>query len=77
MSSPVPPSVSGCGSLAGSPVIRHAGQWWLVTGNGAILATDPTFTGELDRFAVAMAAADQTVADLRADRCDRNDRRRG
>jgi hypothetical protein len=52
--------------LALSPVVRRGGQWWLVTGSGSILATDPTFTGELDRFADAMAAADQAVADLRS-----------
>ncbi|MFI5800398.1 hypothetical protein [Streptomyces sp. NPDC051677] len=50
--------------LARSPVVRRDGQWWLVTGSGSILATDPTFTGELDRFAAAMAAADQAIADL-------------
>lgn len=63
-SSPVPRSER----LAGSPVVRRGGQWWLVTGNGSILSTDPVFTGELDRFAAAMAAADQAVAELRADR---------
>ncbi|WP_329248286.1 hypothetical protein [Streptomyces canus] len=52
--------------LARSPVVRRGGQWWLVTGSGSILATDPTFTSELDRFADAMAAADQAVADLRS-----------
>ncbi|MFJ2843534.1 hypothetical protein ACIPD2_18065 [Streptomyces griseofuscus] len=52
--------------LARSPVVRHGGLWWLVTGSGSILATDPTFTGELDRFADAMTAADQAVADLRS-----------
>ena len=50
--------------LARSPVVRRGGQWWLVAGSGSILATDPTFTGELDRFADAMTAADQAVADL-------------
>ncbi|MGW0885613.1 hypothetical protein [Streptomyces sp. NPDC002671] len=56
--------------LARSPVVRHGGQWWLVTGSGSILATDPTFTSELDRFAAAMAAADQAVADLRSQQDD-------
>jgi hypothetical protein len=56
--------------LARSPVVRRGGQWWLVTGSGSILATDPTFTGELDRFADAMAAADQAVADLRSQQDD-------
>ena len=54
--------------LAGSPVVHRGGQWWLATGSGAILSTDPVFTGELDRFAAAMAAADQAVAELRAAR---------
>ncbi|MGW0823774.1 hypothetical protein [Streptomyces sp. NPDC002845] len=52
--------------LAPSPVVRRGGQWWLVTGSGSILATDPTFTGELDRFATAVAAADQAIANLRS-----------
>ncbi|QNT92341.1 hypothetical protein HEP81_02014 [Streptomyces griseofuscus] len=52
--------------LGRSPVVRRGGQWWLVTGSGPILATDPTFTGELDRFADAMTAAYQAVADLRS-----------
>lgn len=51
--------------LAQSPVFRRGGQWWLVAGSGSILATDPTFTGELDRFAAAMAAADQVIANIR------------
>ncbi|MFJ8442853.1 hypothetical protein [Kitasatospora griseola] len=54
--------------LAGSPVVRRGGQWWLVTGAGSILATDPTFTGELDRFASAMAAADREIARIRSER---------
>ncbi|WP_405848492.1 hypothetical protein [Streptomyces sp. NBC_01518] len=61
-SSPLPRSER----LALSPVVRRGGQWWLVTGSGSILAKDPTFTGELDRFATAMAAADQAIADLHA-----------
>ncbi|MER6546784.1 hypothetical protein [Streptomyces sp. NPDC001250] len=56
--------------LARSPVVRRGGQWWLVTGSGSILATDPTFAGELDRFAAAMTAADQAVADLRSQQND-------
>ncbi|MFE7216337.1 hypothetical protein ACFU93_42110 [Streptomyces sp. NPDC057611] len=56
--------------LAQSPVVRRGGQWWLVTGSGSILATDPTFTGELDRFDAAMAAADQTIAELRSQQDD-------
>ncbi|MEU9791912.1 hypothetical protein AB0E27_15025 [Streptomyces sparsogenes] len=52
--------------LAQSSVVRRGGRWWLVPGSESILATDPTFTGELDRFADAMTAADQAVADLRS-----------
>ncbi|KND38321.1 hypothetical protein [Streptomyces acidiscabies] len=64
--------------LVGTPVIRRGSQWWLVTGSGSILATDPTFTGELDRFASAMAAADQAVAEVRAQqRASRDGRRKG
>ncbi|WP_224277355.1 hypothetical protein [Streptomyces sp. LS1784] len=62
--------------LAGAPVVRRGGQWWLITGDGSILATDPTFTGELDRFAAARAAADRAVAQLRADRDARRRRSR-
>ncbi|MFJ3791506.1 hypothetical protein [Kitasatospora sp. NPDC090091] len=61
--------------LAGSPVVRRGSQWWLVTSTGSILATDPAFTGELDRFAAAMAVADREVARLRDERAvARNDR---
>ncbi|MFD5434791.1 hypothetical protein ACFWJ4_21885 [Kitasatospora sp. NPDC127067] len=52
--------------LASAPVVRRGGRWWLVTGAGSLLATDPVFTGELDRFAAARAAADREVARLRA-----------
>jgi hypothetical protein len=62
MSAPTPRS----GRLVRSPVVRRDGQWWLVSGAGSILASDPTFTGELDHFAAALAAADQAVADLRS-----------
>ncbi|ANZ14842.1 hypothetical protein O1L44_02530 [Streptomyces noursei] len=62
MSAPTPRS----GRLVGSPVVRRDGRWWLVSGAGSILATDPTFTGALDGFAAAVAAADQAVADLRS-----------
>ncbi|OIK08071.1 hypothetical protein [Streptomyces monashensis] len=62
MSTPTPRS----GRLVRSPVVLHGGQWWLVSGAGSILATDPTFTSVLDGFAQAMAAADQAVADLRS-----------
>lgn len=56
--------------LARSPVVRRGAQWWLVTGSGSILATDSAFTGELDRFTAAMAAADQAIADLRSQQDD-------
>ncbi|MFD3836737.1 hypothetical protein ACFWWC_10810 [Streptomyces sp. NPDC058642] len=52
--------------LAGSPAVRRGGQWWLVSGVGSIPCTDPTFTGELDRFAATMATADQAIANLRS-----------
>ncbi|MEV5161940.1 hypothetical protein [Streptomyces sp. NPDC053728] len=57
---------SRSGQLVRSPVVLHDGQWWLVSGAGSILATDPTFAGVLDDFAQAMAAADEAVADLHA-----------
>lgn len=56
---------SRSGQLVRSPVVLRDGQWWLVSGAGSILATDPTFTSALDDFAQAMAAADQAVAELR------------
>jgi hypothetical protein len=62
--------VLSLGAGAQSPVVRRGSQWWLVTGSGSILATDPTFTGELDRFAAAIAAADQAIADLRSQQDD-------
>ncbi|KUO20819.1 hypothetical protein [Streptomyces dysideae] len=71
MSSRTPSPPPTCSErLAWSPVVRRGGQWWLVTGSEWILATDPTFTGELDRFADAMTAADQAVADLRSQQND-------
>ncbi|MEU8927983.1 hypothetical protein AB0D10_44995 [Kitasatospora sp. NPDC048545] len=63
--------------LAGAPVVRRDGQWWLITDTGSILATDPVFTGELDRFATAMAAADREVARLRDDQGAAPKKRRG
>ncbi|WP_103510047.1 hypothetical protein [Streptomyces sp. SM13] len=62
MSAPTPRS----GRLVRSPVVLRDGQWWLVSRAGSVLATDPVFTGALDGFAQAMAAADQAVVDLRA-----------
>ncbi|MFH9267213.1 hypothetical protein ACH4KN_23620 [Streptomyces sp. NPDC017546] len=64
-SSSVPFSVPRSGRLAGSPAVRRDGKWCLVVGSGSVTATDPAFTGELDRFAALMAAADQSVAVLR------------
>ncbi|WLQ67617.1 hypothetical protein OH769_11610 [[Kitasatospora] papulosa] len=61
MSAPTPRP----GRLERSPVVLRDGQWWLVSGAGSVLATDPVFTGVLDGFAEAMAAADHAVADLR------------
>ncbi|MFI1592289.1 hypothetical protein ACH4WW_30790 [Streptomyces halstedii] len=54
------------GRLPRSPVVLRDGQWWLVSGAGSILATDPAFTSRLDGFATAVAAADQAVTDLHA-----------
>lgn len=62
MSAPTPRP----GRFACSPVVLRDGQWWLVSGAGSILASDPTFTSMLDCFAQAMVAADQAVAGLRA-----------
>jgi hypothetical protein len=71
VSSPTPSSpLTGSELLVWSPVVRRGDQWWLVTGSGSIPATDPTFTGELDRFAAAMARANQAIADLRAKQGD-------
>lgn len=62
MSAPTPRP----GRFVRSPVVLRDGQWWLVSGAGSILASDPTFTSTLDGFAQAMVAADQAVDDLRA-----------
>uniref|UniRef100_A0AAU2VMJ5 Uncharacterized protein n=1 Tax=Streptomyces sp. NBC_00008 TaxID=2903610 RepID=A0AAU2VMJ5_9ACTN len=62
MSAPTPRP----GRFVRSPVVLRDGQWWLVSGAGSILASDPTFTSTLDDFAQAMIAADQAVDDLRA-----------
>ncbi|MGW3045417.1 hypothetical protein ACWC9T_36540 [Kitasatospora sp. NPDC001159] len=51
--------------LTAAPVVRRGSQWWLITDDGSILAIDPTFTSELDRFAAAKAAADRAVEQLR------------
>ncbi|MEU6172727.1 hypothetical protein ABZ832_12430 [Streptantibioticus parmotrematis] len=57
---------SGPVALARCPVVFRDGQWWLVAGAGAILATDPVFTSALDGYAAAAAAAERAVAELRA-----------
>ncbi|MGW1611671.1 hypothetical protein ACWCQZ_20010 [Streptomyces sp. NPDC002285] len=54
--------------LAGTPAVRRDGRWWLITPAGAMPASDPGLTGELDRFAADMAAADRAVAKLRTER---------
>ncbi|GGX14573.1 hypothetical protein [Streptomyces noursei] len=61
-----PPSQSE--RLADAPVVRRDGRWWLVSPSGTMLASDPAFTSELDRFATDMAAANRAVADLRGAR---------
>lgn len=66
MSAPTPRP----GRFVRSPVVLRDGQWWLVSGAGSILASDPTFTSTLDRFAALMAAADQSVAVLRTEQGD-------
>ncbi|MEU8687716.1 hypothetical protein [Streptomyces sp. NPDC048665] len=52
--------------LAGTPVVRRGADWWLVSPSGSVLASDPVFTGELDRFAADLAAADRAVAGIPA-----------
>ncbi|MFE1363807.1 hypothetical protein ACH4MN_08970 [Streptomyces anulatus] len=60
MSAPTPHQ----GRLAHSPVVRRGGQWWLDGGACSVPASDPALTAALDGFALSMAAADQTVANL-------------
>ena len=61
MSSPASPlPVRPFGDL---PVLRRGSRWLLATGGSAVPA-DPALAVELDRFAVAMAAADRAVAAL-------------
>ncbi|WP_406133194.1 hypothetical protein [Streptomyces zaomyceticus] len=68
MSHPAPSSASVRRSerLVGTPVVRRGTDWWLVSPSGSLLASDPAFTGELDRFSADLAAADRAVAELRA-----------
>ncbi|WP_369251116.1 hypothetical protein [Streptomyces sp. R41] len=78
MSHPVPTwaSVRPSERLAGTPAVRRDGNWWLITPTDAMPASDPVFTGELDRFAADMAAADRAVAKVRTERAAaRKDRR--
>lgn len=56
------------GHLAGTPAVRHGAHWWLVGPSGAFRASDPNFTGELDRLAADLAAADQAVTALATER---------
>ncbi|GGT26234.1 hypothetical protein [Streptomyces purpureus] len=68
MSHPAPSwaSIRRSERLAGTPVVRRGADWWLVSPSGSLLASDPAFTGELDRFAADLAAADRAVAEIRA-----------
>ncbi|MFC8277934.1 hypothetical protein ACFQ6B_06365 [Streptomyces wedmorensis] len=67
MSHPAPSWASARRSerLAGTPVVRRGADWWLVSPSGSLLAQDPVFTGELDRFAADLAAADRAVGEIR------------
>ncbi|MFE3881859.1 hypothetical protein ACFXPQ_02860 [Streptomyces lydicus] len=56
------PSPARSEHLAQSPAVRRGGRWWLVAASGSVAVTDPVFTGELNCFATAMAAADRAVA---------------
>lgn len=47
------------------PVARHGGRWLLTAGAGSVPA-DRALAIELDRFAVAIAAADRAGAALSA-----------
>ncbi|MDT0464761.1 hypothetical protein [Streptomyces gibsoniae] len=62
MSAPTP----RLGRLVRSPAVLRGGQWWLVSEADSIPVSDPTFTGVLDGFAQAVAAADRAVAGLGA-----------
>lgn len=68
MSHPAPSwaSIRRSERLAGTPVVRRGADWWLVSPSDSLLASDPAFTGELDRFAADLAAADRAVAEIRA-----------
>ncbi|WP_431949511.1 hypothetical protein [Actinacidiphila sp. bgisy167] len=68
MSHPVPSwaSVHRSERLADTPVVRRGADWWLVSASGSVLASDPVLTGELDRFAADLTAANRAVAEIRA-----------
>ncbi|MFC9498883.1 hypothetical protein [Streptomyces sp. NPDC056982] len=68
MSHPTPSwaSVRRSERLAGTPVVKRGAHWWLVSPSGFLLASDPMFTGELERFTTALAAAERAVAEIRA-----------
>jgi hypothetical protein len=56
-------SLSAARPFGDLPVQRRGGRWLLTVGSGTVPA-DRALDVELDRFAVAMAAADQAVATL-------------
>ncbi|WP_405637005.1 hypothetical protein OHU25_11310 [Streptomyces sp. NBC_00117] len=68
MSHPTPSwaSVRRSDRLAGTPVVKRGAHWWLVSPSGFLLPSEPAFTGELQRFATLLAAADRAVAEIRA-----------
>ncbi|SEC12392.1 hypothetical protein [Streptomyces sp. 2314.4] len=70
MPHPIPAwaSVHRSERFAGTPVVRRGARWWFVSPAGTMLASDPSFVGELDRFAADMADANRAVAELRAER---------
>ncbi|MEU9484539.1 hypothetical protein AB0D83_12900 [Streptomyces decoyicus] len=70
------PSPARSEHLAWSPAVRRDGRWWLVATSGSVAITDPVFTGQLNQFASAMAAADQAVAGRRIQRDQPGRRRR-
>jgi hypothetical protein len=61
---PVFPAPDPDGRLAGTPALRHDGQWWLTSPAGAVPA-DQALAQELDRFATALDAAHRAVAQVR------------
>ncbi|MYT17823.1 hypothetical protein YWIDRAFT_07459 [Streptomyces sp. SceaMP-e96] len=70
------PSSARSERLAQSPAVRRDGRWWLVTVSGSVAVADPVFAGQLNRFATAMAAADQAVAGRRLQQDQPGGRRR-